>query len=173
MLDVAPPPPSSIRLPRERPTDLLVKNKSPIVTATTTKATTTTPSITKPIINPPITKLSSPPSSTITNMPASSPSTSIQLASTTQLSPDDRLKARMARFQTNTSSSNVGRNIVSDADLEAMRKRQQRFGELTQESEQVLRRNEQEAKKRKRVERFGIVSEELLRKRRAERFGMT
>jgi hypothetical protein len=175
--DVAPPP-SSIKLPRDRPAaDTLVKSKPPPIVATTTatsKVTTTTPATTKPIINPPTTKLSSPPASSITsNMPTPNPSsTPIQMASTTQLSPEDRLKARMARFQPDTSISNVDQKIVSDADLEAMRRRQQRFGETTRESEQILRRSEQEEKKRKRAERFGVVSEDLLRKRRAERFGM-
>jgi hypothetical protein len=80
----------------------------------------------------------------------------------TSISHAERVKARAAKF-----------NMASPHDphtLELLRKRQERFGTLTKESERLLQENEERAKKQKRAERFGFISQEDLMRKRAERF---
>lgn len=75
------------------------------------------------------------------------------------------------RFQ-QTNTSRVPESVLEIINLDAIKKRQERFGEVTRETEHLLQRSEQEEKSRKRTERFGNVSEDILRKRRLERFDM-
>jgi hypothetical protein len=81
------------------------------------------------------------------------------------MSHEERLKARAARFGTHFAKSDKESLHVNP---ELLLKRQERFGGMTKESDMLLPHSEE--KKRKRMERFGTLSEEELRRKRAERF---